>query len=76
MFEHKKIAYEGSHTSLYKINRLILYEPHDDWAHAYFREREIKGWTREKKIRLFQDQNPRWLNLGYGLFHWSSSRFR
>ena len=76
VFEHKTQAYVGSHTSRYKIDRLVWYESHHDWDHAHARELEIKGWTREKKIRLFQSQNPRWLDLSYGVFRWSSSRFR
>lgn len=76
VFEHKTRVYEESHTARYKIARLVWYESHEDWNHAHSRELELKGWTREKKIRLFQEQNPRWLDLSYGMLQWSSTRFR
>jgi len=31
------------------------------------RERQIKGWRREKKIRLIESMNPKWMDLYNGL---------
>jgi putative endonuclease len=30
---------------------------------AIAREKEIKGWLREKKVALIEAENPRWLDL-------------
>jgi putative endonuclease len=30
---------------------------------AIEREKEIKAWRREKKIRLIEAENPRWVDL-------------
>ncbi len=76
LFEHKTHFFAGSHTDKYNINRLVWFECHPDWDQAHARELMIKGWVREKKIALIQAENPRWLDLSYGLFGWSSSRFR
>lgn len=76
IYEHKTHFFAGSHTDKYNINRLVWFERHDDWDDAHARELEIKGWVREKKVSLIQMGNSRWLDLSYGLFGWSSSRFR
>ncbi len=34
----------------------------------YGREKEIKGWRREKKIALIESVNPRWNDLSYGWY--------
>lgn len=76
VYEHKTHFFAGSHTDKYNINPLVWFERHEDWDGAHDRELEIKGWIREKKVALFQMENPRWLDLSYGMFGWSSSRFR
>lgn len=76
VFEHKTSFYEESHTARYRIDRLVWFEKHTDWNHAHARELELKGWLREKKVHLIQVSNPKWQDLSYGMFHWSSSRFR
>jgi predicted GIY-YIG superfamily endonuclease len=40
----------------YKIFRLVHFEMFVDIAVAIAREKEIKGWRREKKIRLIESQ--------------------
>ena len=76
IYQHKVHFFAGSHTDKYNINRLVWFERHDDWVDARAREIEIKGWVREKKVELVQLGNPKWQDLSYGLFGWSSSRFR
>ena len=76
IYEHKTRFFDDGHTARYGIDRLVWWEQHQNWHHAHSREDEIKGWLREKKVALIQVENPRWLDLSYGLFHWSSSRFR
>jgi putative endonuclease len=76
IYQHQTHFFAGSHTDKYNINRLVWFERHDDWDRAHAREIEIKGLGREKKVELIQPNNPKWQDLSYGLFHWSSSRLR
>ena len=47
----------------YHIDRLVYFEEHADVRDAIRREKEIKGWTREKKLRLIERRNAGWLDL-------------
>ncbi len=60
--EHKQRVHEGF-TSRYNVDRLVWYEV---WSHirsAIAREKQIKPWRREKKIRLIESLNPTWQDL-------------
>ena len=37
---------------------LLYYEAHGYINNAIYREKEIKGWTREKKMKLIGEFNP------------------
>ena len=50
-------------TSRYHIDRLVYFEEHIDVRDAIRREKEIKGWAREKKLRLIEQTNAGWLDL-------------
>lgn len=49
--EHKSKAVSGI-TSKYDVLRLVWFECYDDPATAIAREKEIKKWLRDWKIRL------------------------
>ena len=53
-------------TSRYKITRLIHAESCSDVVAAIAREKEIKGWRREKKLALVAETNPDWIDLAAG----------
>ena len=57
-----------SFTKYYKVNRLVYYERFNDARSAIAREKEIKGWRREKKNELVRALNPKWKDLGQELF--------
>jgi putative endonuclease len=44
----------------YKCVRLVYVEAHDQIAAAILRERQLKKWNRDWKIRLIEEQNPDW----------------
>ena len=54
-------------TSKYGVDRLVYYEVFHDVRAAIRREKEIKGWTRRKKIALIESMNPKWQDLAEGL---------
>ena len=57
--EHKRGEIEGF-ASKYRCNRIVYYEGFDDVHKAIGREKQLKGWTRAKKIALIESKNPRW----------------
>jgi putative endonuclease len=60
--EHKNSLIEGF-TKKYKINKLLYYEETNDILAAINREKQIKGWRRDKKIALIESINPEWKDL-------------
>ena len=70
MYEHKHGLADGF-TRRYKVGRLLYYETSDDVRSAIGREKEIKGWRREKKLALIESANPSWVDLSEG---WYGSR--
>ncbi|MEO5567765.1 MAG: GIY-YIG nuclease family protein [Gemmatimonadaceae bacterium] len=55
----------GTHgfTARYRINRLVHYELTGDVRAAIEREKELKGWRRDRKIQLIETTNPGWHDL-------------
>jgi putative endonuclease len=52
----------------YNVDRLVYYESFDRPQDAISREKEIKGWRREKKNDLVRMKNPKWEDLSEQLF--------
>jgi putative endonuclease len=62
MWEHKQKV--GSRfAAKYNITRLVYYEESDDIRDAIAREKELKGWRRDRKIELIEGDNPLWEDL-------------
>ena len=60
--EHKTKAAEGF-TEKYGVNRLVHFEQFDDIENAIRREKRLKKWNRDWKIRLIEENNPNWDDL-------------
>ncbi len=60
--EHKEGVIPGF-TKRYKVNRLVYYESMQDVNAAIAREKQIKRWRREKKVRLIETNNRDWNDL-------------
>ncbi|MBN1398812.1 MAG: GIY-YIG nuclease family protein [Bacteroidetes bacterium] len=60
--QHKQEEYEGF-TKRYFVKRLVYYELFEDPSAAIRREKQIKKWNREWKIKLIEKHNPEWLDL-------------
>ncbi|HEX7819356.1 MAG TPA: GIY-YIG nuclease family protein [Sphingobium sp.] len=52
----------------YNLTRLVLAEPHDEIVSAIAREKALKAWQREWKIRLVEDSDPDWRDMSDLLF--------
>jgi putative endonuclease len=60
--EHRLKQMDGI-TSKYNVSKLLYYESTTDVESAIAREKQIKGWTRKKKVNLIESMNPYWENL-------------
>jgi putative endonuclease len=61
--QHRVGYYHGSHSHFYRIHRLVYYELCPTARAMVERERQLKGWTRAKKVALIQSINPAWDDL-------------
>jgi putative endonuclease len=67
MIQHRQKTVEGF-TSRYHVVRLVYWERYGDIGGAIAREKQIKGWTRAKKIALIESRNPKWKDMAEGYF--------
>ena len=59
VLQHREGLTEGF-TKKYRIHRLVYFESFEDVRTAIRREKQIKGWRREKKVALINATNPTW----------------
>ncbi len=62
--QHKDRLTDGF-TKKYHVSDLIYYEETDSIMGAIGREKQLKGWRREKKESLIKKMNPDWIDLAY-----------
>ncbi len=57
--QHKSGEIDGF-TKKYNINRLVYYEMFEHIGNAIAREKQVKAWTRAKRLALIKSINPTW----------------
>ncbi|MGH8752009.1 MAG: GIY-YIG nuclease family protein [Burkholderiales bacterium] len=62
VFEHKGKMLPGF-TKQYRIDRLVYFAQTTDVLSAISREKQIKGWGRDKKVAVIEANNPTWEDL-------------
>lgn len=62
VYQHKWKEHEGF-TARYNCDRLVWFERHQYIQRAIAREKELKGWSRSKKIAVIESMNPTWADL-------------
>jgi len=62
IWQHKNYQVEGF-TEKYHVHILVYYEQHDSMEYAITREKQLKKWNRDWKIRLIEEENPTWQDL-------------
>ena len=67
VFEHKTKRHAGF-TAEYNVERLLYVETFGTAARAISREKQIKGYRREKKVNLIDSMNPQWNDLSEGWY--------
>lgn len=60
--EHKEGELPGF-TRRYHVTQLVYYEATFDIQAAIAREKQIKGWSRARKIELIEIINPEWRDV-------------
>jgi putative endonuclease len=62
--EHRDHVVDGF-TKRYNVTRLVYFESTTEILEAIAREKQIKGWSRSKKIALVNSMNPEWKDLAH-----------
>jgi len=62
--EHLAGVHPSSFTHKYNVDRLVYFELTADIRAAIAREKQIKRWSRWKKVALIEAINPHWRDLG------------
>jgi putative endonuclease len=60
---HRSGANPRSFVSQYKVTHLVYWEEFTDVRQAIARDEQLKGWRREKKVRLIESLNSDWQDL-------------
>jgi len=60
--EHRLKLAKGF-TKKYEVSNLVYFEQFDDAENAIKREKQLKKWNRDWKIRLIEELNPNWDDL-------------
>ena len=62
IWQHREGVSEGF-TQQYGVKMLVWYEQHETMESAIAREKALKKWNRDWKLRLIEKCNPQWLDL-------------
>ena len=61
--EHKSKINKDSFTVKYGLDKLVYYESTNNVNEAMAREKQLKNWKREWKIKLIEENNKDWNDL-------------
>jgi len=62
IYQHKEKLIEGL-TKRYNVNKLVYYEVFDCMENAIVRKKQIKGGSRDRKLKLIESINPTFQDL-------------
>ena len=63
LFQHDDRHDPKSFASRYNLHRLVFMETYPTARQAIDREKQLKGWSRAKKLKLIRELNPEWRDL-------------
>ena len=66
VYEHKN-GLIGGFTKNHDCKKLVFYEIHETMESAIVREKQIKKYTRKKKLKLIEVVNLQWADLYSGM---------
>ena len=62
VWKHKNGRYDG-YTAEHGCDQLVWYEQHALVTEAIRREKRLKKWLRDWKLKLIEETNPDWIDL-------------
>jgi putative endonuclease len=66
IFEHR--GSQSSFSRRYRVTKLVYFETIPRALTAIAREKQLKAWSRSKKVELIEKTNPMWLDLATDWF--------
>jgi putative endonuclease len=63
--EQHRLGLGSAFVRQYKVNRLVYVETYENVEDAIRREKQLKKWNREWKIRLIEEDNLEWKDLSH-----------
>jgi putative endonuclease len=61
--EQHRLGFGSEFVKKYRVHRLVYVEPYDNAEDAIRREKQLKKWNRDWKIRLIEEDNREWDDL-------------
>ena len=58
-----KMSVVSGFTQKYNVKTLVYYEQHNNAESAIYREKQLKKWKRDWKVKLIEESNPTWRDL-------------
>ena len=68
--EHKAKIYRSSFTARYNCDKLVYFEEFETGIEASIREKLVKKWKRNWKLKLINNMNPNWIDIA---LNWSAN---
>jgi len=65
--EQHRLGHGSVFVKTYKVHRLVYVEPYENAEDAIRREKQLKKWNRDWKIRLIEEENLEWQDLTHSL---------
>ena len=70
--DERRRGVHGGFTRRYRVTRLVYVEEFGEILDAIAREKQIKAWSRSRRVRLVEERNPTWEDLAnhpFSLFY-------
>jgi len=61
--EQHRLGFGSEFVKKYRVHRLVYVEPYENAEDAISREKQLKKWNRDWKIRLIEEDNREWDDL-------------
>ena len=61
--QHRQKFFQNSFTAQHGLDKLVYYEQYESLTAMVDRERQLKHWERNWKIKLIVQKNPEWKDL-------------
>jgi putative endonuclease len=65
--EHHRLGFGSEFVKKYRVFRLVYVETYENAEDAIRREKQLKKWNRDWKIRLIEEENFEWQDLSLSL---------